>query len=507
MHKSSLLMITLLILNQQSIAATAEQSTTQYFTSITSNQKKLREFLIEMPKGGDLHNHASGATFAENMLQYGMNDNLCVDRTTLTVSANTNCASTDLLNNAIKNPSFKDAIVDAWSMRHFQAGKETGHDHFFNTFLKFTVIPDTHLGEVIAEITERAGEQNESYIETMVTPDKDASGVLGKQLGYNADFAKMRANLLAHQFDKIITGISNTLDTAERKQQEILQCDTNQAKPGCHVKIKYLYQILREQAPEMVFAQMLAGFEAASNDKRIVGINMVQPEDGKISMRDYNLHMHMLDYLHSVYPNVNITLHAGELTNALVPQQGLSFHINEAINTGHATRIGHGVDIASETNYQALLKQMAKQNIMVEINLSSNAKILNVSGSKHPLALYLKSKVPTALSTDDEGVNREVMTDQYMQAVNDQHLDYLTLKNMVRNSITYSFLPGANLWQDKQYMHINTACANDIPGSSTPDTDCQKFLSGSEKAAMQWDLENRFLAFERKQKASQPLSN
>ncbi len=502
MHKSSLLMITLLILSQHSFASTETETTTHYFNSITHNQQALQSFLAQMPKGGDLHNHASGATFAEAMLQYGKNDHLCVDRSSFTVSVNASCATTDLLNNAIKNPVFKDALIDAWSMRHFQPGKETGHDHFFNTFMKFTAIPDNHLGEVIAEITQRAGEQNESYIETMVTPDNDASGILGKQLGYNDDFSRMRANLLAHQFDKIVTGISNALDTAEQKQKEILLCDTNQAKAGCQVKINYLYQILREQAPEMVFAQLLAGFESASKDKRIVGINMVQPEDGKISMRDYQLHMRMLDYLHTVYPSVHITLHAGELTSALVPQQGLSFHINAAVNTGHATRIGHGVDIANETHHEALLKQMAKQNIMVEINLSSNAKILNVSGSQHPLALYLKSDVPVALSTDDEGVNRENMTAQYMQAVNDQHLDYLTLKNMVRNSITYSFLPGANLWQDKQYQHLNSACAKDVPGSSKPSTSCQHLLSGSEKAAMQWDLENRFQIFESKQKAS-----
>lgn len=501
MQKSSLFIITLLLFSQQSFAATPEENTSRYLASITNQQQKLHDFLYHMPKGGDLHNHAVGATFAENMLNYGADDNLCVDPSTYTVSVNNKCDAANLLDTAVQNASFKDAIIDAWSMRHFQPGKESGHDHFFNTFLKFDAIASSHLGEIFAEITQRAGEQNESYIETMVTPDNDASGVLGQQLGYNEDFARMRANLLAHQFDKIITNISSSLDTAEQKQREILQCGTNQAKAGCQVKLVYQYQILREQAPEMVFAQMLAGFESASKDKRIVGLNMVQPEDGKISMRDYNLHMRMLDYLHGVYPNVNISLHAGELTSALVPQQGLTFHINAAINKGHAQRIGHGVDIASETNSAALLKQMAAQGILVEINLSSNAKILNVSGKQHPLHLYLKSGVPVALSTDDEGVNREIMTAQYMQAVTDQHIDYPTLKNMVRNSISYSFLPGANLWQDKQYQHINAACANDIPGSNKPGASCQQFLSNSEKAAMQWNLENRFQSFESKQKA------
>ena len=65
----------------------------------------------------------------------------------------------------------------------------------------------------------------------------------------------------------------------------------------------------------MVFAQLLAGFEAVSHDNRVVGLNLVQAEDGPISMRDYTLHMKMIAYLHKLYPKVPYSLHAGELTS------------------------------------------------------------------------------------------------------------------------------------------------------------------------------------------------
>ena len=89
--------------------------------------------------------------------------------------------------------------------------------------------------------------------------------------------------------------------------------------PACHVEVRYIYQVLRGYAPEHVFAQTLLGFETiqaehgAHADGGFVGINFVQPEDGFVSMRDYTLQMKMLDYLHSVYPKVHISLHAGEL--------------------------------------------------------------------------------------------------------------------------------------------------------------------------------------------------
>jgi adenosine deaminase len=47
--------------------------------------------------------------------------------------------------------------------------------------------------------------------------------------------------------------------------------------------------------------------------------------------------------------------------------------------------------------------------------------------------------VPVALVTDDYGVARSSHTLEWLKAVQEQGLDYLTIKRMVRNSIEYSF--------------------------------------------------------------------
>ena len=175
--------------------------------------------------------------------------------------------------------------------------------------------------------------------------------------------------------------------------------------------MRYIYQVLREAPPEQVFAQTLLGFETVqasmdAHEPSWVGINFVLPEDGFISMRDYTLQMKMLEYLHSVYPKVHISLHAGELAPGLVPPEGLRFHIRQAVELGHAERIGHGVDVMYEDDAAGLLKEMAQKHVMVEINLSSNEGILGVKGAEHPFPLYRAAHVPVALSTDDEGVSR-----------------------------------------------------------------------------------------------------
>jgi adenosine deaminase len=197
----------------------------------------------------------------------------------------------------------------------------------------------------------------------------------------------------------------------------------------------------------------------------------------------------MLDYLHRLYPKVHISLHAGELAPGLVPPDGLRFHIRQAVEIAHAERIGHGVDVMYEDHPETLLDEMATHHVMVEINLTSNDVILGVSGTNHPLPLYLKHGVPVALSTDDEGVSRIDLTHEYVRAAEDFGLDYPTLKQLARNSLTYSFLPGESLWTTK-------ACQGETLGDSQPGTSCQRFLASSEKATSQWELERRLHTFE-----------
>ena len=146
----------------------------------------------------------------------------------------------------------------------------------------------------------------------------------------------------------------------------------------------------------------------ASKDPRVVGLNLVMPEDAYLSIHDFNLHMRMLDFLHGLYPKVHITLHAGELTQNLVPPEEL-FHVRASIEQGHAERIGHGVDVMQESDPEALLRLMSHENVLVEICLTSNDVILNVTGDHHPLPMYLKFGVPVALATDDPGVSAAIL--------------------------------------------------------------------------------------------------
>jgi adenosine deaminase len=477
----------------------AEHNTATYFQHIQNNPEQLLIFLQNMPKGADLHYHqGSGASLAEHLIQYGQGEHFCINPKNNTVFQDAHCAAKNSLDNVVSNPPLYNYLIDAWSMRDFNPNNESGHDHFFGIFGKIGALASAHEAETTVETIQRAAEQNESYLELIVIPDNNASGVFAKNIPWNSDLASLRKTLLARGLEDIVLNIKKTMDRREAKEKNILACNTDHPDKGCNVIVRYLYTTLREQPPVQVFAQLLTGFEIASKDPRFVGINLVQEEDGYISMRDYHLHMTMIAFLHQLYPQVAISLHAGELNSNLVPADGLRFHIREAVEIAQAQRIGHGVDIALEKNADQLLKEMRQKHILVEINLTSNEDILNMSGANHPLPLYLNYHVPVALSTDDEGITRTTLTLEFQKAILRYHLSYEQVKELVRNSLFYSFLSGKNLWKDGTYHAIQNECAHDRPGFPLS-TSCQQFLNTSLKANKQWDLENRFRLFEQTQ--------
>ena len=469
--------------------------------AVRNNPLKLYAFLYRMPKGGDLHSHLTGAVYAETWIRDAGEDHLCVDTATDTLvkPAATGCKAGQAPAAEVPaNQTLYDALIDAFSMRGFvPTPGVTAHDHFFNTFGKFAAVDPRHTGEWLDEVATRAAAQNEQYLELMDTPPFTHAAALARQIGWNDDLGAMRNRLLAAGLRDEIAVDRAHYDQAEAIRNQREHCGEADAAAACRVNIRFLYQILRGFPKEQVFAQSLLGFEVASVDPRVVGINYVMPEDGYNSMADYALHMRIVGFLHALYPTVHISLHAGELAPGLVPYEALCCHIRQAVEVAHAERIGHGVDVMYEDRPYDLLGEMAKNHVMVEINLTSNDMILGVSGGGHPFPIYRAYGVPVALSTDDEGVSRIDLTHEFVRAVETYDLRYDDLKEMVRDSIEHAFLPGESLWdKPEDFGHPVSACAKDTLGVDKSSARCGDFLKKNEKAQEQWELERRFRVFE-----------
>jgi adenosine deaminase len=536
----------------KSKTSAAPQRVESALRAARGNAGTLRDFLVRMPKGADLHIHLSGAVYAEHLLAVAAAHGLCYERPTAKLVAPTprNPAGADPSKPppasqppacdphdtpAAKLPTDQhnyDRAIDSFSMRNFvPTARESGHDHFFATFDKFGAADKLDRGAWLDELSTRASNQNEQYLEIMETLDDGHGADLGRKISFDLDhpladdaagnppgpaaFTRVRDALLANGLREGIPAARAMLDQAYDRRAALQHCPpasnapavTNAPASPCSVQIRFLFQVLRGLPREEVFAQTLLAFELAAaelatSNPRVLGLNYVMPEDGFTSMHDYALQMRWLGWFHNLYPQVHISLHAGELAPGLVPPSGLSDHVRLAVETAHAERIGHAVDTLWESNGLQLAREMAARHIMVEINLTSNDVILNIKGAKHPFPVFRANHVPVALSTDDEGVSRIDLTHEYIRAVEEYDLTYADLKQLARTSLEHSFLPGPSLWaQPDAFTRPVAACSSDLsatgtPVSAKPSTKCARFLSTSPHAQQQWELESRFRAFE-----------
>jgi len=485
--------------SQQGSRLTPADKAARYFESIRKSPPQQLAFLLKMPKGGDLHSHLSGAIYAESYIQWAADNGLCINSKTLSVTSAQPCdEKSDRVpaSQALRNSVLYRQLIDAWSMRNWQLSGQSGHDHFFDTFGRFGAATANQTGRMLAEAVARAARGQVLYVEFMLTPDGAASSLIGERIGWDKSettLEKLKTNGIAEAAKSAITN----LRSAEVEKDRLLKCGSPEADAGCSVTIRYIAQVSRGSSLGVVFAQMVTGFALANDpDSKVVALNLVQPEDGVGSMQNFSLHMQMLKFLRPLYPHAHLSLHAGELAPGLTPPEGLSFHVHDSVLVAGADRIGHGVDIMHERDPYDLLREMAKRNVMVEICLTSNDTILGITGAEHPLAMYLEYGVPVALATDDEGVARSEMSREFLRAANDQGLGYLQLKKMARNSLEYAFISGTSLWSDARKSVPVAQCARDFETMRLTTNECQAFIKTSEKAALQWRLEEQLRNFE-----------
>lgn len=421
--------------------AQSEAAAAARFDAIRNDSAKLMDFLRAMPKGGDLHNHLGGAIAAESWARWAAEDGLCyVPQATSLRPPPCNVDGRVPATKLMSDSALRAGAIDAWTMRNWRpGGAESGADHFFATFAKTGPVGGSRLGDELAEVASRAAAHQVSYLELMANSDDGSVARLGLKLGWDDDFDRMRTRLLEAGVRDSLRAASRNIERGEGKERELLRCGTPEADSGCNVTIRYIYQVTRSRAPEQVFAQILAGFELPAIDHRVVSFNLVAPEHGSVAMRDFALHMRMIDWLHAKYPNVPITLHAGELSEQVTSRDAMRSHVRQSVEVGHAARIGHGVDVLQEDDSESLLREMASRHVLVEIALTSNDVILGVRGPAHPLSAYLAHGVPVAIATDDAGVSLTDWTREFYRAAAEQHADYRALKTMALNSIEYSF--------------------------------------------------------------------
>ena len=398
-----------------------EQQFERFKTS--ASQEELYHFLHAMPKGGDLHNHIAGSVHPEWYFQFAL-DAAKDGYEYYTKVRIDNChAGQDefggtpylLLYRTIPGDEFA-ALSEcekaefkplralsvsersAWEASLWLDLPHEGRDEFFQAHWSRLsgLLSNPYLAAETIVINMKAfSAEGLTYLETMV----DVQGFKapdGTAISPDEVMAIYRQRLA--KADVKATGV--TL----RMQLSLVRFN-----PDALEQLKFQY-IFAARYPE------------------IVAINLVGREDND---KGYPLRfLQTLRELRQRHHGVRLSIHAGEVDE---PNQ----HVRDTLLLG-ADRIGHGVNLITDPDTMLLMRHGP---YLVEINLISNLLLEYIEDyNQHPFPEYLRTGIPVALSTDDRGMWNSTMTDEFYVAVREFDLSWEEIRQLSRNSLTYSFL-------------------------------------------------------------------
>lgn len=389
-----------------------------------ASDAELYRFLYAMPKGGDLHNHISGAVLndwwydlALEQAKYGY-----VYYTKVKIN---NCRPYGdnafggrpylLLFNTLVEASYKklpaceqaeykaltalSADEKAAWLNSFRLDQPyEGRDEFFQThWQRINQLTDSPylMAEILYRNMQAFSDEGLIYLETMM----DGSGYYtptGEPIPTDTSIEIFRQRLA--QPDAKATGVT------VRMQESILRF-----LPNAEQQLRDAYEVV------------------SKHRDLYVAVNMVGREDND---KGHPLRfVKTLRELRHQYNNVRLSIHAGEVDEP-------NSHIRDTLMMG-ADRIGHGVNLITDED---LMRQLRHGPYMVEINLISNLLLEYVSDYKqHPFPEYLRIGVPVALSTDDRGMWDSNLTDEFFVAVKEFNLSWDEILLLSRNSLQYGF--------------------------------------------------------------------
>jgi adenosine deaminase CECR1 len=426
MRRGSLLAGTLLLAQIAVAAGPGDRWFEEVKKSATPEQ--LYTFLYALPKGGDLHNHLTGAALSEwmwdaalatekqgytyytkvtirNCVPYG-SDEFGPEPYFLlfrNISAATHAKLDECQRAEYKRlQDLDERERQGWldSLR-LDKGHE-GRNEFFGAHwqrLNELYGNPYWTADILYRNMEAFGKEGLAYLET----ENAITGFLkpdGTEFSPDAVAAMFRARLASPEWRATRVEV--------RFQNSILRF-----APNAEESLKQYYEV-NDQYRDL-----------------FVGINMVGREDD-----DKGHPLRFLPTLRALrhrYPDIKLSIHAGEVDEP-------NSHVRDTLLLG-ADRIGHGLNLINDPDTLLLMRN---GRYLVEINLISNLLLEYVKDySQHPFPEYLRTGIPVALSTDDRGMWDSNMTDEYFVAVREFNLSWSEIVRLGRNSLQYSFVDEA----------------------------------------------------------------
>jgi len=389
------------------------------------DNEALYRTLYYMPKGGDLHNHLSGAVFAEwwyelalaqkergyeyytkvrisNCRKFG--GNVFTAPPIFLLFRNISALEYAQLDACEKGEYKRLADLDdreksAW-MNSIRLDKPwEGRDEFFQT----------HWQRLNA-LTRNPWLQAETLVKNMQAYAAEGMAYVEYQIGASSYEGPNGETIDATQAFDILRETVARKDVRDLGVTVRFQLAILRFLPNAEDQLRRVYKLVHEN-PDLLVAVNMVGRE--DNDKG-------HPARFLPTLRE----------LRQQYSGVRLSIHAGEVDE---PNR----HVRDTLLLG-ADRIGHGINLISDDDTMLLMRHGP---YLVEINLISNLLLEYVNDySEHPFPEYLRTGIPVALSSDDRGMWESTMTDEFYVAATEFRLSWEEIKTLGRNSLEHAFV-------------------------------------------------------------------
>jgi adenosine deaminase CECR1 len=380
---------------------------------------ELYAFLYDMPKGGDLHNHAGGSNRGEWIYADCTDPARCGGElfyTRVRFGDPPDALAPAALFQTIRQKTYE-LLPDQTKAEYVPLGSLTPEERA--RWVEATRLNGTGDGRVefFSHLWPRLAQLNQCLPLSVELLVENMKAFAAEHLGY-----------LETQFvaEGMIDNDGNTIpdeDAVAFIKRRLAMPDV--AATG--VTVRFQRTILRfSPDAEQRLARAYA-FVDAHRDLW-VGLNMAGIEEN-----GYGYPSRFLDTFRKMrarYPTLALSIHAGEM-------DGPDSHVRDTLLLG-ASRIGHGINLIRDPETLLLLQQTRR--VLVEVNLISNRLLGYVPDlAAHPFPEYLRTGVPVCLNTDDRGMWDSNLTDEYYTAVTLFHLSWEEILRMGHDSLLHAF--------------------------------------------------------------------
>lgn len=259
--------------------------------------------------------------------------------------------------------------------------------------------------------------QGSALLQTKNTISKTLEIYARNLLQHNVKYVEIRCS--PYKYTKL--GLST---------QDVIECMTETMRQfSDRLEYRLLYIVGRQASKEEIrdsIAKLIEIFDKNPEVReKLVGIDLAGNEGATKPSELRNEFMPLLQRC------IRITIHAGETESV--------DSIWEAVYHLSADRIGHGLKLLDNGE---LLRRFIDKNIGVEMCPSSNYQIVgfNQTDRRYPLKEYMERGLKVTLNTDDQGISKTNVTNEFLRAA--EMCPGLTLWDcivLIRNSLSIAF--------------------------------------------------------------------